>query len=237
MSGMSSAYIAVDLGAESGRVIVGVLEDDRLRIEEVHRFLHEPLWLATGLHWNITGIWREIVAGLGLAAEWAKSNHAQLVSVGVDTWGVDWALVAQAGELVGLPHCYRDPRNSAAYDAALAKLGADRIYRTTGIQFMALNSLYSLYAHQLADPKAFAAADCLLFIPDLFHYWLSSELTTEATIASTSQMIDCHTGEWARDMIAVLGLPTNILGATIQPGNDIGPLRSKLAEETGLPAN
>src|SRR4051812_23064940 len=237
MSGMSSAYIAVDLGAESGRVIVGVLEDDRLRIEEVHRFLHEPIWLPTGLHWNITGIWREIVAGLRRAAEWAKVNHAQLISVGVDTWGVDWALVDKAGELVGLPHCYRDPRNTAAYDAAVAKLGVDRIYRTTGIQFMPLNSLYSLYAHQLADPKAFAAADRLLFIPDLFHYWLGGELTTEATIASTSQMIDCHSGDWARDMIAELGLPMNILAPTIPPGTDIGPLRSKLAEEIGLPAN
>jgi len=117
----------------------------------------------------------------------------------------------------------------------VAKLGADRIYRTTGIQFMPLNSLYSLYAHHRSDPHAFAAADRLLFIPDLFHYWLSGELSTEATIASTSQMIDCQTGDWARDMIAELGVSTNILGPTIQPATDIGPLRSKLAEQTGLP--
>ena len=148
ISGMTTAYIAIDLGAESGRVIVGVLENERLRLEEVHRFLHESVWLPTGLHWNITGIWREIVVGLRKAADWGRANRVELVSVGVDTWGVDWALVDKAGELVGTPHAYRDPRNAAAYDAVVAKLGAERIYRTTGIQFMALNSLYSLYAHQ-----------------------------------------------------------------------------------------
>ena len=137
------------------------------------------------------------------------------MSVGVDTWGVDWALIDKAGELVGTPHAYRDPRNAAAYRCrSLAKLGDERIYHTTGIQFMPLNSLYSLYAHKLADPGALPAADRLLFIPDLLHYWLSGERTIEATIASTSQMIDCHTGDWAREMVAELGLPTNILGPT-----------------------
>lgn len=236
MSSMSSGYLAIDLGAESGRVIGGVLENDRLRLEEVHRFLHEPVWLPTGLHWNISGIWREIVAGLRQAAEWAKANRVELVSVGVDAWGVDWALVDKAGELVGLPHAYRDPRNQAAYERVLAQLGADRIYRTTGIQFMQLNTLYSLYAHNTADPGALAAANQLLFIPDLIHYWLSGERATEATIASTSQMIDCHSGGWAREMVAELGLPTSILGPITAPGTVVGTLRSQLAEETGLSA-
>jgi len=233
---MTTAYIAIDLGAESGRVIVGILENERLRLEEVHRFLHEPVWLPTGLHWNITGIWREIIVGLRKAADWGHANRAELVSVGVDTWGVDWALVDKAGELVGTPHAYRDPRNSAAFDAVLAKLGAERIYQTTGIQFMALNSLCSLYAHQLDDPRSVAAADQLLFIPDLLHYWLSGERTTEATIASTSQMIDCHTGDWAREMVTELGLPTNILGLLTTPATTIGKLRAIISEETGLPS-
>ena len=142
------------------------------------------------------------------------------MSVGVDTWGVDWALFDKAGELVGLPHAYRDPRNQAAYEEVVAKLGADRIYQTTGIQFMALNTLYSLYAHKLADPGAFAAADRLLFMPDLLHYWLSGEMAVEATIASTSQMVDCHTGDWARDMLAELGpAGRTSLQPTITPGS------------------
>jgi rhamnulokinase len=234
---MSTGHIAIDMGAESGRIIVGVLENERLRLDEVHRFLHEPIWLPTGLHWNITGIWHEIVAGLRRAAEFAKTNRTELVSVGVDTWGVDWALVDAAGELVGSPHAYRDPRNAVAYEAVLAKLGADRIYRTTGIQFMPLNSLYSLYAHKLADPHAFASANRLLFIPDLIHYWLSGQQTTESTIASTSQMIDCHTGDWACEMLAELDLPTNILGPLTPPGTAIGTLRQKVAGDTGLSAN
>jgi rhamnulokinase len=235
MSGMSRGYIAIDLGAESGRVIVGVLADGRLRLEEVHRFNHEPFWLPTGLHWDITGIWREILAGLRRAAAWTKANGVEPVSVGVDTWGVDWALMDKAGELVGLPHAYRDPRNTPAYEEVLAKLGRDRIYQTTGIQFMALNTLYSLYAHKLADPDAVANGQ-LLFMPDLLHFWLSGQRTIEATIASTSQMVDCHTGDWAREMLAELDLPTPALSPTTLPGEDIGPLRKVLAEDTGLPS-
>jgi rhamnulokinase len=233
--GRMAAHIAIDLGAESGRVTVGVLADERLRLEEVHRFSHESLWLPTGLHWDVTGLWREIVAGLQKAAEWAKSNRVGLASVGVDTWGVDWALVDKAGELVGLPHAYRDLRNPPAYEKVLAKLGADRIYQTTGIQFMPLNTLYSLYAHKLDDPGAFEAADQLLFIPDLLHHWLSGERVVEATIASTSQMVDCRTGDWARSMIEELGLPARIFGSISPPGTNAGTLRPKLAEVTGLP--
>ena len=233
---MSSAYIAIDLGAESGRVIVAALMGDRLELEEVHRFAHEPVWLPTGLHWDSTGIWREIVAGLRKAAAWCEENPGvKPVSVGVDTWGVDWALVDAAGELVGLPHAYRDPRNVAAYDEVLARLEQDRIYQTTGIQFMPLNTLYSLYAHKLADPAALDRAEQLLFMPDLVHFWLSGERTVEATIASTSQMVDCHTGDWARDMLGELDLPTDLLGPIAPPGSTVGTLRGKIAEETGLP--
>ena len=173
MVGMSNGYIAIDLGAESGRVVVGVLDDLRLRLEEIHRFAHEPVWLPTGLHWDITGIWREIVAGLRKTAAWSRTAGVKLVSVGVDTWGVDWVLIDRAGELVGLPHAYRDPRNGPAYEQVVAKLGQQRIYETTGIQFMALNTLYSLYAHKLADADALDHADRLLFVPDLLHLWLS----------------------------------------------------------------
>lgn len=135
---MKQAYLAIDLGAESGRVIAGTLEGGRMQLEELHRFVHEPVWMPTGLHWDITGMWREIVAGLRKAAAWANAFDVRLVSVGVDTWGVDWSLVDKAGELVGLPHAYRDPRNQAAYEEVVAKLGAERIYQTTGIQFSTL---------------------------------------------------------------------------------------------------
>jgi rhamnulokinase len=231
---MKQAYLAVDLGAESGRVIAATLADSRMQLDEIHRFTHEPVWLPTGLHWDTTGIWREIVAGLRKAAAWAGDQQVRLMSVGVDTWGVDWALVDKAGELIGLPHAYRDPRNQAAYEKVIAQLGAERIYQTTGIQFMALNTLYSLYAHQLADPAALASADRLLFMPDLLHYWLSGEKTVEATIASTSQMVDCHAGAWSHDMLGKLGLPAHLLQATVAPGTVIGTIRAQLAADTGL---
>jgi rhamnulokinase len=233
---MAHAYIAIDLGAESGRVIVGILADGRLVLEEVHRFTHEPVWLPTGLHWDVTGIWREIVDGLRQAASWASQNKVQLVSVGVDTWGVDWVLVDKAGELVGLPHAYRDPRNLSAYEEVIRKLGAKRIYQTTGIQLMALNTLFSFYAHKMADSSAFNAAERLLFMPDLFHFWLSGNAVVEATIASTSQMVDCHTGQWAREMLDELGLPVRILGPISPPGTIVGTIRQALATDAGLPA-
>jgi rhamnulokinase len=234
---MKHAFLAIDFGAESGRVIAGTLDGGRMQLAELHRFVHEPVWMPTGLHWDVTGMWREIVAGLRKAGAWAAEQQVRVVSVGVDTWGVDWALLDEAGELVGLPHAYRDPRNQAAYEAVVAKLGAERIYQTTGIQFMALNTLYSLYAHKLADPGALAAAKRLLFMPDLFHYWLSGEQTIEATIASTSQMVDCHQRDWARDMLEEVGLPTGILSETVAPGTVVGTIRGQLATDTGLPAD
>jgi rhamnulokinase len=234
---MTQAYLAIDLGAESGRVIAATLADGRIELEEIHRFGHEPVWLPTGLHWDITGIWREIVAGLRKAADWRSSRDVRLVSVGVDTWGVDWALIDQAGELVGLPHAYRDPRNQAAYERVVAQLGAERIYQTTGIQFMALNTLNSLAAHQLTDPRALASAARLLFMPDLFHYWLSGEAANEATIASTSQMTDCRSRAWATELVAELGLPSHMLHATVAPGTVLGTIRPQLAADTGLPAD
>jgi rhamnulokinase len=232
---MCAAHIAIDMGAESGRLIVGVLEGGRLRLEEVHRFTHEPVWLPTGLHWDMTGIWREICWGLRLAATWATTNGVELSSVGVDTWGVDWALVDAAGEILGPPHAYRDPRNVPAYEQVVKKLGRDRIYRTTGIQFMPLNTIYSLYAHRLADPGLLDAAEQLLFIPDLLHYLLSGQRIVEATIASTSQMVDCHTGDWARDLLAELDLPGKILGPISPPGTVVGSIREMVVEGTGLP--
>jgi rhamnulokinase len=232
---MASGYIAIDLGAESGRVIVGVLESGRLRLAEAHRFTHRPLWLPTGLHWDITGIWREIVAGLSRAAQWATANGVSLRSVGCDAWGIDWALLDTTGELVGLPHAYRDPRGGPACERAVARIGVDRLYRTTGIQILPLNTLFTLYAHHLVDPGALASAHRLLFIPDLIHYWLCGEMASEATIASTSQIVDCRTGMWAADLLGGLDMPTHLLGPIVPPGSLIGTVREPLADETGLP--
>ena len=231
---MIEGYIAIDLGAESGRAVVGTLADGKVSLEEVHRFPHEILQLPTGLHWDVTGLWREICSGLRQAAQWAAENGVDIVSVGVDTWGVDWGLIGKSGELIGLPHAYRDPRNDAAYERAVKQLGVEAIYQKTGIQLMSINTLYSLYAQWLASSEVIHAAERLLFMPDLFHYWLTGIASIEATIASTSQMLDCQTGDWAHELIGQLGMPTDFLGPITQPGTTLGPLRPELAEFTGL---
>jgi len=232
---MSHGYIAIDLGAESGRAIVGTLAEGLLSLEEVHRFPHEIVHLPTGLHWNVTHLWREIVEGLRKAAAWAGDHNAKLVSVGVDTWGVDWALIGPSGELLGLPHAYRDPRNQQTYKQVVDRLGEDLIYQTTGIQFMEINTLYSLYAQCNHGRELVDAADRLLFMPDLFHYWLSGKMAIEATIASTSQMIDCRSGKWATGLLEKLGVPSNILGEVSPPATQVGTILPELATDTGLP--
>jgi rhamnulokinase len=234
---MTAARVAVDLGAESGRVIVGTLASGRLEMQEVHRFLHEPLCLPTGLHWDITGIWREILIGLRSAAAWCGERSSELRSIGVDGWGVDWAMVDAAGELIGLPHAYRDPRNEAAFKEVVGRLGCGRIYDATGVQLMAINTLYSLYAHRCASPQALAAAERLLFLPDLIHFWLSGERINEATITSTSQIVEWRTRDWSRGLLVDLGLPTAILGPIVAPGTLLGPLRADVASSIELEAN
>ena len=232
---MLRGYVAIDLGAESGRAVVGTLAEGKVALEEVHRFPHEIVRLPTGLHWNVTYLWREIIEGLKRAASWAEEHQVKLVSVGVDTWGVDWALIGSSGELVGLPHAYRDPRNQQAYEQVVDRIGEDLIYQTTGIQFMALNTLYSLYAQWNHGRELFDSAERLLFMPDLFHYWLSGKPVVEATIASTSQMVDCHSGQWATGLLEKLEMPTTFLGKIAPPATQVGTLLPELAADTGLP--
>ena len=137
---MSKAFIAIDLGAESGRVIVVTLDKGQVEFNEVHRFPNTVIQLPSGLHWNVSELWRAIVDGLKKANNWCTMNSHTPLSVGVDTWGVDWALVSRSGELCGLPHSYRDARNPEAFQRIVKKLGTDLIYQTTGIQLMHINS-------------------------------------------------------------------------------------------------
>jgi rhamnulokinase len=234
----SNAYLSIDLGASSGRAMIGVLSGEPLclQLAEVHRFEHHPCPTPAGPVWDLTGIWQNILTGLRLATQWCREHGAELASVGVDTWGVDWALVGKSGELLSLPHCYRDPQNDAACERVLNRLGGfEKLYARTGIQLMSLNTLFQVAARFEREPGLFAAAERLLFLPDLFHYWLSGELSTERTIASTSSMLNVHTGDWDHDLLNELGLPTHVLGPIVDPGTTAGRLRQELCEATGLP--
>jgi rhamnulokinase len=231
---MDEVFLAIDLGAESGRVMAVRLVEGKVSLHELHRFANHPTSLPSGLHWDITSLWREIVSGLSKAAAWGKETGAKLVSVGVDAWGVDWGLLGTSGELIGLPHAYRDDRNPQACEAALRRISAEEIYDRTGIQLMPINTVFSLFAQGQSGPELLAAADRLAFIPDLFHFWLSGQRAIEATIASTSQLIDVRTLGWAMDLIERLELPARILGPTSPAGTVLGKIRPALARATGL---
>jgi len=232
-----SGYIAIDLGAESGRTIVGILADGHLALEEVHRFRHLARELPSGLHWDLMGLWGNILDGVRCAVDWAIDHDVSLVSLGVDTWGVDYAVIGRSGDLLALPHCYRDERNSVAFQRAIEAVGAEAIYDATGIQLLALNTLYQVLAQHQAEPELLRLADKLLFMPDLLHYFFTGRATCESTIASTSQMTDARTGNWNRDLLAKFGLPTQMLGEIVPPGSSIGELLPHVAAATGADAN
>lgn len=235
-----TGYIAFDLGAESGRAMLATLENETISLEEMHRFPNIPLRLPSGLHWDITGLHANLIEGLKRCAAAAKERGVELISLGVDTWGVDFGLVGKSGQLLGLPFAYRDDRNTPAMEHVTKQLGEKRIYDATGIQFMFFNSLYQLAAQHAAEPELLKQTDRLLFVPDLLHYWLSGAMVNEATIASTSQMVnpldrrDPHTGAWATDLLDELGLPTHMLGDIVPAGTKIGRLRQAIADELGI---
>jgi len=230
----AKAYLAIDLGAESGRTIVGVLDDERLTLHEAHRFFHLPCRLPSGLHWDLTGLWSEVLEGARKAVAWAQDQGLSLTSIGVDTWGVDYALLGRSGELLGLPHAYRDERNGPAFEKTIASLGREALYQATGIQFLIFNTLFQLVAARDADPELVARADKLLFMPDLLHYFFTGRAVVESSIASTSQMTDPRTGRWATGLLEELGLPTRMLGPIVPSGTPLGPLLPTVAAEIGV---
>jgi rhamnulokinase len=233
---MKRAYLAFDLGAESGRAMLGTLDGGKLELTELHRFANIPRRLPSGLHWNLLDLWGNLLEGLRKAAVHCRDNGMELASLGVDTWGVDYGLLGKSGELLGLPHAYRDERNIAASEKAIARLGRERIYRDTGIQFMPFNTLFQLVAQNEAEPGLLAQAHRLAMVPDLLHYFFTGTAICEATDASTTQMIDPRggpTGAWACGLLADLGLPDRMLGEITPAGTCLGGLRPAVADETG----
>ena len=226
-----SSYLAFDLGAESGRAILGTLEGGRLRLEELHRFLNQPVRLPDGLYWDTLRLFHDIREGLRIAG---RERQLSLNGVAVDTWGVDYGLVDANGELCQSPRHYRDPRNTAAYAAAVAAAGRENIFNHTGIQFMPLNSLYQLYAAKLAGTPALQVARRLLFMPDLLSYWLSGVQKNELTIASTSQFYNPGQKRWATELFETLGLPPVILGDVVLPGTQLGGLLDEIRDTCAL---
>jgi rhamnulokinase len=227
----TSNFAAADLGAESGRVILGVIEGGRLTLEELHRFRNDPVRLPTGLYWDTLRLWHDIVAGLTAAG---RERGLRLDGIGVDTWGVDIAFLGDDGALADNPRHYRDARNHGILEKAFAVVPREEIFAATGLQFMQINSLFQWYAMRLASSPALETARTLLFMPDLFHYFLTGVKKAELTIASTSQFYDPRAEAWASGLLRSFGLDESLLPEIVEPGERLGPVLPHVAEATGL---
>jgi rhamnulokinase len=228
------AYLAIDIGASSGRHLIGRFDGRKLQLEEVHRFENGPVDLNGRLYWDLPGLWSRVRQGLAAAA--ATEAGKQIVSVGVDTWGVDFGLLGRNDELLGNPYHYRDSRTNGMLERAFSIVPREEIFRHTGLQFMQLNTLYQLLAMKLGKSPLLDVAETILLMPDLMHWLLTGVKCNEMTEASTTQFYDPVKRGWAVDMLEKFCLPTNILGEIVQPGTKLGPLRSGLAAESGLRA-
>jgi rhamnulokinase len=223
-------YVAVDLGASSGRVVAGRVGPSRLELRELHRFPNEPVQLPDGLHWDILRLYREVLHGLG-----AARDAGPVASVGVDGWGIDYGLLDGTGALLGNPFSYRDDRSAGAAAKVHAEVPFEELYAITGVQLLPFNTIYQLAA--AAGSPQLEAARTLLLLPDLLGYWLTGRAGTEATNASTTALLDVCTGDWSPRALAAAGVGRDLLAPLRRPGDPVGPLRPEVAAEAGLPAS
>jgi len=224
-------YLAVDLGAGSGRVIAGEFDGQRIELHEINRFDNTPVELPSGWHWNLTALYQNILDGIKLAAD---QYGDAIVSLGIDTWGVDYGLLDKEGALLGLPYQYRDGRTQGMMEAAYELVDKKAIYQATGIQFMFFNSIYQLLSELKHDSAALKQAEHLLFIPDLLAYWLTGKMSQERSIASTSQLYNPQAKDWDYALIEKLGLPQKLFKPLCDAGDPLGPLTESLQKTTGL---
>ncbi len=226
-----SRYLAFDLGAESGRAILGTLSNGRLTLEEKHRFANPQGRINGHLHWNLMAQWEELKTGL---CKGAAGLSGPLAGIGVDTWGVDYGLIGRGGEILGNPYMYRDSRTDGIMERTFARVPRADIYAATGIQFMQLNSLFQVLAQNESCPDLLQMAETLLFIPDLFNYLFTGIRKSEFSIATTSQMYDPRQKGWALPMLKRLGLPIHFLPEIVPSGTVLGTLAKEVGEECGV---
>ena len=228
--GRTLDVLALDLGASSGRAVLGRFDGERLRLSEVHRFPNRGVALPDGLHWNVLGLWTEVKEALARAS---RAPGVKLSGVGVDTWGLDFGLLDRDGRLLGNPHHYRDPRTDGMIDEAFRRVPRREVYSSTGVQFMQGNTLYQLLSMATSGSAVLDAAKTILTMPDLFNYWLTGRKASEFTNATTTQCYDPRRREWAGGMLKSMGLPTWIFAEIVPPGTVLGELSTKVAEEVG----
>lgn len=227
----SHNFLAVDLGAESGRAILGTLNGNKLVLIEMHRFANIPVRLPDGLHWNILQLWSEIKNAIALTA---RKQDNQSFSIGVDTWGVDFGLLDKNGALIGNPYHYRDNRTDGMMEQAFQRMPREKIFDATGIQFMQLNTLYQLFAMSVGNSPALDIAETFLTIPDLLNYWLTGEIAGELSNATTTQCYDPRKRDWSTSLLEAMNIPRRIFPKIILPGTKLGALLPHIADEVGM---
>ena len=227
-------FIAVDLGAGSGRVFLAALDESELLLQQISRFQYPPAMSANHLRWNIPKIFADIKDGLREAAGRARELGRDIRSIGVDSWGVDYALVDAEANLLEWPICHRDERTQGVMEEVFTRVSRDEIFKRTGIQFLTINTLFQLYAHARAGIPSNATS--LLMIPDLINCFLTGKRATEYTNATTTQMLNAQTGGWDYDLLNRLSLPGHLLAEVVLSGAEVGPLRAELAAELGMGA-
>lgn len=228
--GSKKVYLAADIGAGSGRVIAGIVENGKITLEEVNRFDNQSIVLDGSLYWQAMRIFSSIKEGIAIAVE----RYGDAVrSVGVDTWGVDYGFLDKRKRLLGIPYCYRDSRTEGMVDEANKSMSAAERYSHTGIQSLPFNTLYQLLAEKQGGDSWFGLAGDLLFVPDLINFWLSGVACNEVTIASTSEMLDGKTGKWSQEILSTYGLPKGIFESLVEPGCVLGPLTKNIRDEVG----
>lgn len=223
-------FAAIDLGAESGRVILGKLSDRKLELEEMHRFPNGPVRTLDDLHWDVLRLWSEMKTGVGMAC----SEAGSLEGIGIDTWGVDFGLLVADDGLLGNPFHYRDARTNGILEKAFEILPREAFFDATGIQFMQFNSIFQLLAMRLGGSPLLDPARTMLLMPDLFNFWFTGRKCCEFTNATTTQAYDPRKGDWARELINKLGLPDSIFAEVVPAGTKLGPVRPEVAEEIGI---
>jgi rhamnulokinase len=221
-------YLAFDVGAESGRAVLAHLQSGILTTQEVHRFSNKPAEHGGSLRWNVARLWLEMRKAL------AQLEETELAGIGVDAWGVDYALLGEGGRLLENPYHYRDRRTEVVMEEVLRKVAKEEIYRATGIQFMPINTLYQLFAHRRDNSGILEAARRLIMIPDLFNYWLTGNAVCEFTNATTTQMIDPIKRTWAINLMERLELPVQLLAPVVEPGSILGTLLPEIAGHSCL---
>ena len=223
--------LAMDIGAESGRAMLAQLDGERIALSEVHRFANGAVRLADGLHWDVLRIWAEVKNSLAQAI---CQCGGSLASIGIDTWGVDFALLDRAGALLGNPYHYRDGRTDGMLEEAFARMPRAQVYGRTGIEPAQFATLYQLLSMVISRSPVLDVADTFLTTPDLLNYWLTGAKGCEFTIASTTQCLNPHLMNWDHGLLEQMGIPTRIFPPVIQPGTELGTLLPYVAEEVGL---